>query len=511
MAKRQRSKGAGALFKRDGRGPWLASWFDHAGRRVTRSTRTTDRAAADRILSKYVADAALRREGVVDPAKDRLAVEGRRSIDDHVRDYLAHCRHAGHAERHVAQKASHLRRMIGATHIGRLSELTADVVEHFLASVKDTGASARTMNFARQICVAFASWCVRTKRLDSNPLTVVPKQDESRDRRRVRRPLTDDELARLIAVARERGRAAWYLAAVLAGLRKGDLLALTWADVDFDAATITIRAGKAKRVDVVPMHPQLAAALRELFDREPATPSARVFPTVVTDATRLRDFVRAGIARVVETKNAETDEVETTIETKDDEGNVVDLHALRTTLGTQLALAGVAPQVAQRIMRHGDYRTTLAHYTMLRVADSAKALESIPAVGAPTPSPKRTAARSTGTDGASPDTPTAPPIPARTAAADASEHGPRGPQQYPQQLPQQLGRADVRDDATPREDDAAAATLEPAGNTGKTASFDGSVRRGTMPRDNSAGVTQLVECQLPKLNVAGSNPVARST
>ena len=29
-------------------------------------------------------------------------------------------------------------------------------------------------------------------------------------------------------------------------------------------------------------------------------------------------------------------------------------------------------------------------------------------------------------------------------------------------------------------------------------------------RENSAGLTQLVECQLPKLDVAGSNPVPRS-
>lgn len=28
---------------------------------------------------------------------------------------------------------------------------------------------------------------------------------------------------------------------------------------------------------------------------------------------------------------------------------------------------------------------------------------------------------------------------------------------------------------------------------------------------NPAGVTQLVECQLPKLNVAGSSPVSRSS
>ena len=31
------------------------------------------------------------------------------------------------------------------------------------------------------------------------------------------------------------------------------------------------------------------------------------------------------------------------------------------------------------------------------------------------------------------------------------------------------------------------------------------------PHKHCAGVAQLVECQLPKLNVAGSNPVSRST
>ena len=54
------------------------------------------------------------------------------------------------------------------------------------------------------------------------------------------------------------------------------------------------------------------------------------------------------------------------------DGWVIDLHALRTTLGTQLARAGVAPQIAQRIMRHADYRTTLKHYTVLGLADTAR-------------------------------------------------------------------------------------------------------------------------------------------
>ena len=107
------------------------------------------------------------------------------------------------------------------------------------------------MNFARQIAVAFYGWCVKTGRAESNPLRVVPKQDETRDRRRVSRPLTDDEMTRLLRVARERGRDAWYLAAALAGLRKGDTQRLTCGDVNFAESTVTIRHGKAKRPDVI--------------------------------------------------------------------------------------------------------------------------------------------------------------------------------------------------------------------------------------------------------------------
>jgi integrase len=94
-----------------------------------------------------------------------------------------------------------------------------------------------------------------------------------------------------------------------------------------------------------------------------ALPAARVFPQTVTDVTRRKDFQRAGLPLV------------------DAEGRVLDLHGLRTWLGTGLARAGVAPQIAQRILRHRDYRTTLRHYTVLGLADTAAALQRLPAIG----------------------------------------------------------------------------------------------------------------------------------
>ena len=90
-----------------------------------------------------------------------------------------------------------------------------------------------------------------------------------------------------------------------------------------------------------------------------------MFPTTVTDVTRRKDFQRAGIAF------------------EDASGHVVDLHAMRTTLGTRLARQGTAPQIAQRIMRHSDYRTTQKHYVVLGLVDTAGAIEKLPSIESP--------------------------------------------------------------------------------------------------------------------------------
>jgi hypothetical protein len=111
-----------------------------------------------------------------------------------------------------------------------------------------------------------------------------------------------------------------------------------------------------------------------------ALAQARVFPREVTTRTTMIDFMRAGLAREV-TYTTQAGRTATKIEPiPDASGRIVDLHALRTTLGTNLARAGVAPQIAQKIMRHADYKTTLAHYTALRLSDSRGAIDAIPSI-----------------------------------------------------------------------------------------------------------------------------------
>ena len=65
-----------SVFKRGGKrakGYWYVQWFDHRGKRRIKCARTTDKATAERIARQHEADAALRRDGVIDPTLARIS------------------------------------------------------------------------------------------------------------------------------------------------------------------------------------------------------------------------------------------------------------------------------------------------------------------------------------------------------------------------------------------------------------------------------------------------------
>jgi integrase len=62
----------------------------------------------------------------------------------------------------------------------------------------------------------------------------------------------------------------------------------------------------------------------------------------------------------------------------DARGRVVDIHALRTTFGTHLAVAGVHPRVAQAAMRHSRIELTTNFYTDPALLDVNGAVNALP-------------------------------------------------------------------------------------------------------------------------------------
>lgn len=380
----------GSLYKKTpDAAKWTGAYVDPFDKKRRTITLFTDRRSSQVRLQELITQAERRATGI----EDRFAEQRQRPIGEHVDDYLAHCEHVGESLIHRSNKKTQLKRLIDGTGAKRLTDLEPNKVEEHLRSLvkggrvqiegarvnTDKGLSSRSVNQHRATAVAFASWCVQTNRLPSNPLKIVPKLDERKDRRYVRRAFTGEELDRLLAAAPK--RRGVYLVAVLTGLRRKELNGITWADVDLEHSLIRVRVGvgKAAREDFVPLHAQAAEVLASL---KPSDASALelVFPTIPRDKTFRADLKKANV------------------DLADGEGRVVDFHALRTTTGTMLARSGVMPQLAMRILRHSDVKITMKHYTDLRLADAARAVAALPSFGVPK-APANQAQLATGTNG----------------------------------------------------------------------------------------------------------------
>ena len=68
------------------------------------------------------------------------------------------------------------------------------------------------------------------------------------------------------------------------------------------------------------------------------------------------------------------------IEKVDERGRTLDIHALRHTFGTHLSKAGVAPRMAQALMRHSDIDLTMNVYTDPTLLDGHGALDALPSM-----------------------------------------------------------------------------------------------------------------------------------
>ncbi len=140
---------------------------------------------------------------------------------------------------------------------------------------------------------------------------------------------------------------------------------MTWTDLDFADGTIRVRAeiSKSGREATIPLHPQLAAVLAA--SRRPrAKDDAPWFKSLPRTSTFYRDLEAAGIPKF----NAA--------------GKKLDVHALRGTLGTNLARRGVPMPVVQRLLRHASMETTAKYYTHLEVEDLRSGVEKMPDVAA---------------------------------------------------------------------------------------------------------------------------------
>lgn len=369
FGRKQRGKGDGSIYPRVPGGVLYASYIDSRGRRRVFSTKTRDRASAEQVLAHFVQQEKLVQFGVISARDQQIRTQSRTSIQQHLDAYMRWCVGSGQCERGMLQKKRNLREWFQYSKIRCLEDCSAESLSDFLTQRQSSrsgrgigarGTGARVWNQIRAQALAFINWCCKNGRCRDNEIRQVVTRNEQRDLRRKRRALTADEVSRLLKVARESGREAWYLAALRAGLRKSDLQRLDWRNVEFLAdgsGEIRFPVQKANREDVIPIDCELAAVLKQRHASMGSPSVGRVFPSTVMDRTRDRDFARAGIQK------------------RDARGHVVDLHAFRMTLGTAFVRAGVPLVVAQRMLRHSDLKTTMSYYIDIGKKESREGLD----------------------------------------------------------------------------------------------------------------------------------------
>lgn len=338
------------LFKRGS--VW---WHDFTvdGMRHRASTGKRDKSVAERVATDRKRKAEL--HGDPDPYRALRDMAPVRLVGEYRKHLHAQGRSAKHADKGADRAALLLEPFARMKYVQphRIQERL-----HDLAAERDWSAS--TTNGYRLALSGFFGWLVKADRWPSNPMQQVGTV-KARGKTRERRALSAAQVSALLNAAPLQRRVCYALA-VYAGLRRGEQwtpgkrVGLHRSGVDLEAGTLTVRAKATKnaRDAVLPIHPDLAALLREHLEADTRAHPFRP-PTM---PTMRDDLATAGID-------------------VDDGTGVVDFHALRHTCGTLLLQAGAPLAHVQRVMRHSTPTLTANTYGHLLDDDLRSAVGRI--------------------------------------------------------------------------------------------------------------------------------------
>jgi integrase len=233
-----------------------------------------------------------------------------------------------------------------------VEDVTPDLVVRWYRSLgRESGMSNRTKIKITTVLHGVMERARRDHRLPINPVRDLGRPTASA--RVTIDVFSPEEVMALVRAAADEQDAAIYLTAAFTGLRRGELVALRWRDVDFAGSHVRVTASygegglstpKSGKVRSVPMAPAVAEALARLAQREVHTGSDDlVFPGIAgghLDASALyRRYKRA--LRSAGLRNLR-------------------FHDLRHTFGTRMIGRASILQVKEW-MGHADVDTTMKY------------------------------------------------------------------------------------------------------------------------------------------------------
>jgi integrase len=247
----------------------------------------------------------------------------------------------------------------------RLNEIRASQLEHLVGKLQAKGLAANSVRNAFMPLQAMYRWAVRLDYAAVDPTHGVelPLDDGRRDRF-----ATPEEVQRLIDALPERDRPLWATA-FYAGLRRGELMALRWSDVDLATGVIRVQLSHDPESGTTGA-PKSAAGER----RAPIPPALRehlIEHRMRANPKQPLVFARSSLAGRYRKKDGPFEDGSVSQRARRFWGargfQSITLHECRHTFASLMIAAMAAdgkfnPLALQRIMGHSSITTTYDRY-----------------------------------------------------------------------------------------------------------------------------------------------------
>lgn len=368
-----REKGMGSL-QREKSGRWTMR-VSVNGKRYARSTRTTDKAKAERMLMRFLAPFGLGEHRlplaevwnayVISPNRNDLA---KATLDSKRSTWMGFARW---------MEQNHLE-------VSDLAGVTQEAVAEYLAFLRSE-LCASTYN--NRVCVLREIFHVLAAKagLEEDVWDGVRlRVDDSHSRRE----LTLAELQRLLEKAKKAEESGvikeWqllFLVGIFTGLRLGDCCRLEWKSVDLVRGVIQVVPTKVKRHRhgrpvTIPIHVELSEALQ--LAQVAGEQEQFVMPKLAEAYVSHKWTVTNGIAQIFKAANIT---MSVKIEGRRHKTPEASFHSLRHTFVSLAANAGVPLHIVQSIVGHESTAMT-RHYYHENEDVLRKAIAAIPSVTA---------------------------------------------------------------------------------------------------------------------------------
>ena len=377
-----------SIFKKTRSPFWFAAYRDAHGQRRQKTTKTTNRGKAT--------DFARALERVAESGRNRTLTEAAaRSAVSHLLEQSTGEALQFHTARawldewlagkkgvttertrlKYEQYVSEFLASMGERADAPLAAISPRDLRAFRDALARAGHSPVTANGALKILASPFNAALRLGYIPVNPCAgVEPLRDDADAEKDV---FTPEQVRALIAAAEGDWKGA-ILAGFFTGLRLRDVTELRWEAVDFKTGLLRVKTRKTGAVVVLPLHPELAAWLRE---QTRGIGKAPVFPDLAGRtgggksglSMKFRGIMeRAGVAGRVLRQRAENSAGRTQ--------SSLSFHSLRHSFNSALANAGVAQELRQKLTGHASAAMN-AKYTHHELDALRAAVAVLPSVG----------------------------------------------------------------------------------------------------------------------------------